>query len=266
VLDDALIDRYAAWCRERTDSEDERWLQQKRRALAWWRDVLKGRSLATVTLSRILDALDTAPTRRDRIVAIKHLYSYLRQTDQVSASDDPTLDALPVPQSRPEQDTTGQSKVISEEEFRATLPCLDQRYADICRLMAGTGCHLSEALRFMAAGGLEDRPGQFAVVAFKHKGGHIHRVEVTAPVAVAARRLLGTKAPARESVYRAIRAACTKASVPDWTPGRFRHTFATSAISAACPPNRGAGPRAGGNHVAEVVRDDRGRTARQQGV
>jgi integrase len=238
VLDDAMIERYASWSRAQTESTDARWLEAKKRYLRWWAEQLDGRPLTSISLSRILDCLDGQVSRKDRIVSIKHLYSWLRQTDQIAASDDPTLDALPVPQGRPEQDTSGESKVITEEDFRAVLPKLPPVIADLCRVMAGTGCHLSEALRLMAGGRVELRQAPaLPVLCFRHKGGHIHRVEVTEPVSEAARRLLGAKAPARETVYRAIRRACVEAGVEQWTPGRFRHTFATNAIARGVAPS-----------------------------
>jgi integrase len=237
VLDEALIERYAMWCVDHTESADPRWLEAKRRYLRWWAEVLKGRALTAVTLSRLLELLEGQVSRKDRVVSIKHLYSWLRQTDQIAASDDPTLDALPVPQGRPEQDSSGESKVIGEEDFRAVLPKLPPAIADLCRLMAGTGAHLSEALRFMEAGKIELRQGLLPALAFRHKGGHIHRVEVSEALGEAAGRLLQAPAPARETVYRAIRAGCREAGVPEWTPGRFRHTFATNAVSAGVAPS-----------------------------
>lgn len=233
VLDEAMIERYASWCRENTESQDPRWLEAKKRYLRWWAEQLGGKTLSSVSLSRILDALAGQPSRKDRVVAIKHLYSWLRRTDQLAASDDPTLDTLAVPQSRPEQDTSGESKVIPEADFQAVLPKLPGVVQELVRLMAGTGCHLSEALRLMESGTVDGN-----VIGFRHKGGHVHRIEVEPGVAAAARWLIERGSPpARETVYRAIRAACTAAGVEQWTPGRFRHTYATTArqrgVSAA---------------------------------
>ena len=239
VLDEKLVEAYAKWCSSETESTDARWLSAKKRYLNWWTEQLRGRPLERVTLSRLLECLDGQPSRRDRIVTIKHLYSWLRRTDQISAANDPTLDALPVPQGKPEQDTSGESKVINEADFRAVLPLLPATVADLCRVMAGTGCHLSEALRLMATGTAKDHnPGDGGVLSFRHKSGHIHRVEVSDPVLEAAKRIIGIRPPSRETVYRAIGLACEKAKVEPWTPGRFRHTFATSAI------NRGVSPAA----------------------
>jgi integrase len=232
VLNEELIERYAKWCKDMTDARDDAWLEAKKRYLFWWAECFDLKPLNTMKLSRILDCLEGQVSRADRIKSLKHLYSWLRQTDQVSKAEDPTLDALPVPQSRPEQDSRG-SKVISEADFRAVLPKLDPVAADICRFLAGTGCHLAEALRFMRAGSVErERP----VVAFLHKGGHTHRVEVLPATAEAARRLLGAPVPGRSTVYHAIARACLEAGVEAWTPGRFRHTFATRAVSMGVPP------------------------------
>lgn len=236
VLNDDLIDTYAKWCLEHTEATDPRWLEAKKRYLRWWKDQLDYRALPSVKLSLILAKLDGQVARADRIKALKHLFSWLRQTDRISAAGDPTLDALPVPQSKPEQDTSGESKVISEEDFRAVLPLLDSVIADLCRVMAGTGCHLSEALRLMDSGRIESRPEPaLPVLCVRHKGGHIHRVEVTKPIAEAAGRVIGKPVLARSTVYHAIERACDAAGVERWSPGRFRHTFATNAVSRGVP-------------------------------
>jgi integrase len=237
VLDEQLITRYRAWCEDtaRQDGKelDPRWLDAKERYLGWWAEQLKGRPLGAVKLSRILELLVGTTSRRDRTVSIKHLYSYLRQTDQLAAAEDPTLDALPVAQSKPEQDSTGESKVIPEADFRAALPHLDPVFADACWMMAGTGCHLSEVIRYIKLGVCEE--GQ--VLGFRHKGGHIHRVRVALPTWEAAKRLKAQAwAPSRKAFYDAINKACGAAKVEPWTPGRFRHTFATTAIASGVDP------------------------------
>src|SRR6266849_2527647 len=236
VLNEDLIEKYAKWCRESTEASDPLWLEAKKRYLRWWSECFDLRPLTNMTLSRVLECLDGQVSRADRIKSLKHLYSWLRQTDQITAAEDPTLDTLPVPQSKPEQDTAG-SKVIEEEDFRAVLPKLQPVVADICRVLAGTGCHLSEALRLIQTGKLEERPAPaLPVLCFRHKGGHIHRVEVTASVAEAAKRLIGAPLPGRSTVYHSIERACDGAGVERWTPGRFRHTFATNARARGVPP------------------------------
>jgi integrase len=193
-----------------------------------------------VSLSRLLDLLDGQTSRKDRIVSIKHLYSWLRQTDRIVAADDPTLDALPVPQAKKSQDVRG-SKVIPESDYRAVLPHLSAAVADACRVMAATGCHLSEVIRLIKSGTVEDGEkhglADGDVLGFLHKGGHVHRVATHTSVGDAVRRLKASGwAPARETFYREIREACVKAGVVPWTPGRFRHTFATRAVAGGVDP------------------------------
>lgn len=245
VLNEQLIEAYAKWCREHTDAQDDAWLDSKKRLLRWWAERFDGRPLTSTKLTLILSCLDGQTNRADRIKSLKHLYSWLRQTDRITAAQDPTLEALPVPQSRPEQDT-GASKVIPEEDYRKTLPHLSPLIADICRLCASIGCHVSEALRFMEAGKIEG-----AVLCFRHKGGHVHRVEASPETVAVARRLLLSGPPTRDAVYKAVKRACLRAGVPQWSPGCFRHTFATNAIRTAA--ERG-GPEAAAATAAAVAR------------
>lgn len=234
VLNDTLIDRYALWCEASTKSRDARWREAKRRYLAWWSEKLAGRNLKTLQLSVIHEALVGASDLAKRIIAIKHLYTYLRTTGQLGAAQDPTLDALPVPQSTPSQDGPGGSKVIPQADFTAALALLPEPYADACRMMAGTGCHLSEVIRFASEGTIEAGPP--AILGFLHKGGHHHRIPVEPEVVEAAKRIRARPPLARETTYKAIRRACRDAKVDAWTPGRFRATFATRAIEAGYTP------------------------------
>jgi integrase len=174
------------------------------------------------------------------VASIKHLYSYLRRTAQLTAQQDPTLHALRVPAGRPAQDANG-SKVIEQKDVDTVLPRLDAWSRDACTLMMNTGCHLSEVYRFAKAGAIEPRAdgSGSAVLGFVHKGGHVHRIEVSQSLAKVAERLKGaSQPPSRNVVYRRILAACREARVAPWTPGRFRHTFATRAVQ------RGANPQA----------------------
>jgi integrase len=236
-LTDQLIEDYRLWCRSDTDSTDTRWMDAKVRYLKWWQGKLDGRAINAVRLADLLALLRGSTSRRDRIVTIKHLYSYLRQTDRMRASDDPTLEALPVPQGRPAQDA-GPSKVIPEADYRAVLPLLPRQVQLACRIMAATGCHLSEVIRLVEKGTVEAGVGDEDVLGFAHKGGHTHRVAVPVYIGEAARALKarGLDGLSRETFYKSIKKACDAAGVERWTPGRFRHTFATNAIKAGVLP------------------------------
>lgn len=238
VLDDDLVERYEAWCKTDTAATDPEHLRSKVRYLGWWQEQLAGRTLNALRLADILLPLHGLPARRARIVAIKHLYTYLRRTDRIKAGDDPTLASLSVPPTAPQQDTSGLSKVIPEADYRAVLLLLPLHIAQACRIMATTGCHLTEVIRLIKSGTVEVGAGETDVLGFIHKGGHVHRVAVPFYIGEAARALKarGPQGLSRRAVYENVKKACEQAGVPPWTPGRFRHTVATNAIEAGVSP------------------------------
>ena len=233
LLTDVLIASYVVWCQSAETPPSKQHLREKERLLGWWKGQLTKRPLPSVATGELLKALDGQPNRTKKIVAIKHLYTYLRERDLIETGDDPTLEKLRVPQAKVAQDDDDGSKVIDEKDYAATLPHLPSVTADICRLGASLGCHVSETLRFAKAGKVEVRKDGTGVLGFPHKNGHYHRVVVDAETLDVAQRLRASKMPSYAIVFRRVRQACLDAGIPAeraWKPGWFRHTFATRAI------------------------------------
>jgi integrase len=235
LLTEGLIDQFDLWCERESGATDPRWRAAKVGHLRWWSEKLAGRDLRGLPLTALHDALRGASDTAKRIVSIKHLFSWLRKTGRLHASDDPTVGALPVPQAKVSQDVGG-SKVVPEADFRATLAHLDDKYADAAQLQAATGIHVSEVIRFAKDGAVIDSIPGGAVLAFQHKGGHVHRVAVSPEVAEVAKRVRARPPVNRNVYYRAVKAACVDAKVEPWTPGRFRATFATRAVERGASP------------------------------
>lgn len=232
-LDSPLIASYLEACARRANSE--RWLRGKRAHLAWWADRLHRVDLRRATLrDHILPALDGAPSRNARIAVIKHLYAWLRQQDRIATAEDPCFGKLRADPVKPAQHT--RSKVIRREHYEAARRHMVGHYRDAIDLLAGTGWHVQEAIRFAAGGEIEPYQGPdpegAAVLMVRHKSGWMHRTLVTAETAEAAVRLRAAGRLSESMLNKALRAACDAAGVPRFRPGWFRHTIATLATES----------------------------------
>jgi integrase len=227
-LDEKLIADYIAGCQKNSDS----WLREKRTHLAWWSDRLHRVDLRRATLrDHILPPLKGAPSRNARIAVIKHLYSWLRGQDRIETSEDPCLGKLHADPVKPVQET--KSKVIAAAHYEKARKHMVGHYRDALDLLAGTGWHVREAVRFAESGEIEPYTGPdpegVAVLTVWHKSGRLHRTLVTKDVAAAATRLRARGELSESMLYKTLRGACDAAKVPRFTAGRFRHTVATLA-------------------------------------
>jgi integrase len=213
-----------------------KWRAAQRAYLAWWSDVLGGRDLRRVNLGRdILPALRGQGAKHLRIATIKRLYSWLRETDRIAATEDPTFGRLKVPAPEPAQWT--RSKVIPVESYTKARSHLVGAYRDALDVLAGTGWHVTELARFAQGGTVEPYRGENPDVAGvlvcpRHKAGGSHRTAVSADVLAAARRLRSHGGLSESRFHRAVLAACDAAGVERFRPGWFRHTIATMATEA----------------------------------
>jgi len=231
ILDDALAAEYLVAC----GRNSEKYLRQKRANVAWWAEHLRGVDLRRATLrDHILPPLAGAPQRNQRIACIKHLYSWLRKQDRIETAEDPTFGKLAADPVKPAQHE--RSKVVTREQYEAARKHMVGVYRDALDLLAGTGWHITEAVRFAEGGAMEDYAGPdpdgAAVLTVWHKSGAPHRTIVTREVAEAAARLRAAGRLSQSSLIKATKGACIAAGVPEFGPGWFRHTIATLATES----------------------------------
>ena len=232
-LDVQLATEYLRACAAKGNSD--RFIRQKQTHLAWWSQKLRGVDLRRATLrDHILPALDGVPQRNVRIAVIKHLYSWLRTKDRIALAEDPCVGKLRADPPRPAQHE--RSKVIPREHYEAARRHMVGPYRDAVDLLAGTGWHVAEVIRFAEGGEIADYTGPdpdgAAVLTVRHKSGAMHRTVVTQAVAEAATRLRARGRLSEYMIHRTVRRACAAAGVPPFRAGWFRHTIATMAWEA----------------------------------
>ena len=241
-LDTALSSEFLIHSRD-VDKNGVRWMKKQQGYLAWWADQLKGRDLRKLTLlDDILPALEGQKARGHRIAVLKRVYSYLRKVKHVlTVAKDPTFGRLSVPQAKPEQ--WKRVKAIPREHYLLAREHLAGHWRDALDILAGTGWHVSELQRFAEDGRVEPYPHQGDVegvagvlVCPSHKNGEELRTGASTEVVDAARRLRERGSLSLEKFGLAVRAACKVAGIPEFSPGRFRHSVATWAINQGAVP------------------------------
>ncbi|MBX7115916.1 MAG: site-specific integrase [Myxococcaceae bacterium] len=239
-IDEKLAREFLLWCRDvRKNSVD--WLARQKRYLAWWAGKLKKVDLRRASLvDHIKPPLKAAANRNHRIAVLKAFYGWLRKEKHLlSVDEDPTFQALVVPQTKPEQ--WKRVKSIPKEHYTLARGHIAPHWRDGMDLQAGTGWHVSEVMRFAKNGSAEpypknDRGIAGVVVCPQTKGGEMLRTAVSAEVLEAAERILKRGSFGREKYGLAVKAACRAAKIPPFTPGRFRHSVATWAINEGADP------------------------------
>ena len=284
-LDNDLAKKFLAW--SVTEKHNSTlWVNRQKAVLAGWMERLQGVNLRRASLrDHIMPALEKASSRGQRIAILKAFFSWLRKERHViTSAEDPTLD-LSVPQQEPAR--WKKSKVIPREHLDLVIEHLraeeserkarrearraarednivqlatakegaeeeqrDGPWADVLTLQAGTGWHVTEAMRFAGSGSIEALPKQAqqegvagVLVCPQHKSGEPQRTRASALVVDAAKRLLEHGAFSREWYHRAVKAACKAvkrsdggSGIPVFTPGRLRHSVATWAIDSGADP------------------------------
>jgi integrase len=239
-LDDTLIDEFMAWSAKRKNSVE--WQAKQRRFLKWWSARLKGIDLRRIDLQQhVRKALSGEHCEQHRVAVLKALYGWLRKVEhRILPEEDPTLDALVTPQAKVAQRT--RSKVIPNDHYQKALAKLEPKWADLLVILAGTGWHCTELLRFSRGGEVAELlPTQqtagaaWLLRAPYHKNGEVQQTQVSDDVGQAAQRVLDRGTFSVVRFYRAIHKACDEAGVKRFTPGRFRHTVATAAVQRGAP-------------------------------
>jgi integrase len=230
LLELELVVEYLNWCKTH-EKNGQRWLNEKKRMLDWWMGVLAGKDLARVTLAKdLLVPLEGTPSRPHKIEVIKHLYKWLRAEragERIKPSEDPTLDALLVPQGEIAQYKI--AKAVKKDEFIRVRDALKQPWKDGMTVLGGTGWHVSELTRFIH---LSECRIDGDVLETRHKvGGRVHRTKVGRDVLRAATRLKARGKWSEARFRKAVREAAGEVG-SSFRIGSSRHTVATLALNS----------------------------------
>ncbi len=251
-LDERTSFDFLTYCRD-VKKNGEGWLIKQRSYVAWWVEKLEGLDLRSSADSsvpgkvqlaaHIIPALDSVKgARAHRIATVKAIYSWLRKVrHELSAAEDPTFGTLAVPQNSPAQ--WKKDKVIPFAHFKKVVKCISPPWRDAMIIQAGTGWHNTEVLRFAVGGSIERLPKKVkpmngatgVLLCPRSKSGEVLRTAVSAEVVEAARRLRKHGNFSIQKYREEIKSECRHAKIPEFTPGRFRHTVATFAINAGTP-------------------------------
>lgn len=229
------------------------WLDNQRRYLTWWMDVLGSKNLRTLSIETdIKPPLEKTSSRPHKIAVLKAFLAWLRKEKHLlHAAEDPTITDLPVPQRTPAQ--LRKSKVAPKavlDLLLADKSPLKEPYKAALIVLCGTGWHETELERFVDSGTIERREGRgWVLTCPQAKDGEMKRTEVGEAVAQAAnalrehyrlRRAKGRKRAIGlqyHAFWVALRKACKALGLRETVkPGVLRHTVATWAIEAGASP------------------------------
>jgi len=228
-----LIGEYLEWMKRRDLSaghiaEHERYLQQFMVAMAG-RDL---RRIGYPALRELIEKMgDTA--RWNRVKAIKSFASFLRKHKGVlPRGDDPTLDLLN-PIAAPEK--TRRKKAMPLHIVEYAISKMRPEIADIAIVLAATGIHISELIRFHAGEGELYEPtdwqrdeGVLRSLVVKHKKGKFHAVAITDEQTLAALQRIRARPafPHRSTIGDSDRKVSEEIGVK-FSMGWLRHSVAT---------------------------------------
>jgi integrase len=237
LIDLELVREFLTWSRD-VQENTPKWISYQKNYLSWWSVGLGDKDLRRLSLgSDILPYLEGWKARNHRIAVLKVFYTWLRTVKHlVKAHEDPMLDTLKVPQSAP-----GESKrSFSLEDYMKVRKHLEGHWRDGADVLAGTGWHATELVRFVATGVAKESTKTRGCILEcpQHKGGGIHRTEVSEEVFSAAKRLLRRGSfdyfkfaknlkKANKKAFKHIKKVANR---PNITPGTFRHSVGDMAV------------------------------------
>jgi len=238
-----LVLEFRRWCLGETKPAREnpttrRYANNTANRLFDWMEDIGSRDLRHLDLPLLHELLASRPGHKNRIIAIKAFFTWLRTKKfLVDRRQDPTLDLL-VPQAIPEK--YRRRKAVPHEHVRAALQQLKPSYRDCLLLVASTGWHTTELERFVrdptsriAAG----KDSVLGVLQVRHKTGRITRTPVLSREVLEAAERLRARGQVPRSLNSHLATACKKAKVDRFTFGVIRHSVATWAVEAGTPPD-----------------------------
>jgi integrase len=231
----ADLQRYITWSREVKGNTREHAREVNRYLTHWLADLgaADWRGLKLGQLHAVLDKRKTA--RAYRIASLKAFFTWLREVDgRVTTEQDTTQDLATI-QAVPERQR--HEKAVTKAVVEQLLGELVGNARDLLLVKASTGFHTSEIRRIISGelnAVLEElsepaaqATGCVAVVRFIHKNGDkvAKRIE-TRQLLDALLRLRETGFSARR-VNDAIKAACVRLKLEEFTAGVLRHSWGT---------------------------------------
>jgi hypothetical protein len=233
VVTPELIDEYLDWLASRRLTKP--YIREHERHLEELMVALEGRDLRRIgypALREIIDGLGKT-AKWNRVKTLKAFASWLRRYKGVlSRQDDPTLDIVNLPQT-PEKHR--RAKAMPLHVVEKAIAALPRPYSDIALVLAGTGLHISELIRFHAGeGGLYDpadwqkKDGTLKNLVVLHKRGSHHAVSITEQQTLdALERLRALKEfPNRSTIGHYDKKASESIGVK-FSMGWLRHSVAT---------------------------------------
>jgi integrase len=228
-----LVAEYLTWMRAEGLSrghiiEHERYVGQFLVAMA-------GRDLRRMGFVALRDLIDTMGTtaRWNRVKAVKAFASWLRRhKGLLPRAEDPTLDLLN-PVQTPEKNR--RRKAMSLATVEAAIDLMPPEVADIAIVLAATGLHISEVIRFHAGEGGLYEPADWQRadnvlmnMMVQHKSGKRHVVAVTDQGTLEALRRIQARPalPHRSSIGDSDRKVSVKLGVK-FSMGWLRHSVAS---------------------------------------
>jgi len=229
-----LIDAFVFEGRAKGNTEGRLW--RKRSVMAWWQEGFKA-DVRTITPERAYSLVEGVPDGERKKSVLKTCLSWLQSTGRTERDLGEGIRVVP---SVPAQFT--RPKVVALSRHRKVMEKLDDKYRDLCTVLAGTGCHVEELGRFIEAGRIEypeaqgEDPPRYVLVTPRHKSGDIHKTEVSEVVEAAAFRAKERAWFNRVLLGRALSKACRDAKVATYGPSWYRHSVATWAIEKGADP------------------------------